>query len=461
MLHIYHYKMQSSRHPPESPVYDLTIPEVSSIAATSGSANTRASFLQRQTRYPYSENNQQENGQSSKESPNKESFDSPKVPLRERLHHFTWAWFACTMSTGGLSLLLNQTPHQFSGLTILGDIVFVLDFVLFILFCGLITARFILFPSTFKASLSHPTESLFIPTFLVSIVNIFSNVVVRGIPHAGNWLQTTMLVLFWIYCAVTFLVAIAQYFYLFTGRSLTVQSMTPQWILPIFPIMLSGTLASVLGQYMTPHDALPILIAGVTFQGLGMLISTFLYGVYLSRLMTSGLPSPNKRPGMFIAVGPPAFTGLAVLGISESFSKIYPAYTKISNIQNPAIIADVLRLIALSTAIFLWATAFWFFSIALVSVIHGVFWSRKERATGKKTGMGFHLVWWALVFPNVGFTLVTSEIGEALMSEGITWVASVMTVLIVLVWLVTGIAHIRAVWQGKILWPGKDEDKDE
>lgn len=27
-------------------------------------------------------------------------------------------------------------------------------------------------------------------------------------------------------------------------------------------------------------------------------------------------------------------------------------------------------------------------------------------------------------------------------------------------WLITAVAHILALWQGKIMWPGKDEDKD-
>lgn len=27
-------------------------------------------------------------------------------------------------------------------------------------------------------------------------------------------------------------------------------------------------------------------------------------------------------------------------------------------------------------------------------------------------------------------------------------------------WLITFVAHIQALWRGKIMWPGKDEDKD-
>jgi tellurite resistance protein TehA-like permease len=205
------------------------------------------------------------------------------------------------------------------------------------------------------------------------------------------------------------------------------------------------------GIYSTPRTSSTNLFAGVTFQALGVCISTYMYSIYLGRLMTTGLPRPDTRPGIFIAVGPPAFTGLAFLGISQSLADISHAYTTVSGVSHPEIIADIFRIVALSGAIFLWATAFWFFCIALVSVLYGVF----------TQGITFHLVWWAFVIPNVGFTVATINIGQALMSKGILWIASVMTILLVAIWLFVGMAHIRAVWKKQILWPGKDEDHDQ
>jgi len=61
----------------------------------------------------------------------------------------------------------------------------------------------------------------------------------------------------------------------------------------------------------------------------------------------------------------------------------------------------------------------------------------------------------------VGFTIATINIGEALMSEGILWITSIMTIILVGVWLFVGSMHARAVWQKRILWPGKDEDHDQ
>jgi tellurite resistance protein TehA-like permease len=94
-----------------------------------------------------------------------------------------------------------------------------------------------------------------LPSFFISIVNIQSNIQIYGVPHCRPWLSIALRVLFWIYAACTFLVAVAEYYFLFTGKQLTIQSITSQSTLPVFPVMLSGTLASLVGQRQPPEYA--------------------------------------------------------------------------------------------------------------------------------------------------------------------------------------------------------------
>jgi tellurite resistance protein TehA-like permease len=63
---------------------------------------------------------------------------------------------------------------------------------------------------------------------------------------------------------------------------------------------------------------------------------------------------------MFIAVGPPSFTALAFIGMAQDFqlANIFPDYMALNGIENQAIITDVLSLLALIMAIFLWVLAF-------------------------------------------------------------------------------------------------------
>jgi C4-dicarboxylate transporter/malic acid transport protein len=363
--------------------------------------------------------------------------------LRERVHHFTWAWFTLTVSTGGLATLLNQTPHRFRGLTTIGSIVFIFNLILFICLISAITTRFVLWPKAFPKSLQHPSESLFFPTFWLSISTIILGIQSYGVPSCGPWLPVVLRVLFWIYIACTFSAAVVQYYILFTGAHLTFHSMTPAWILPVFPAMFSGTIASLIAPDQPPEQRLPIIIAGVTFQGLGILVSMIMYPIYLGHLMVDGLPDIDLRPGMFIAVGPPSFTSLALIGMGNALPPNYSFFA-----SHPIAI-EVLQTVALFTACFLWSLGFWFFCISLISTAGGI------------PKMTFHLTWWAFVFPNLGLTIATIEIGREFESKGILWVGSGMTVLVVLVWMFVFVSHMKAVWQHKILWPGRDEDKDE
>jgi len=83
-------------------------------------------------------------------------------------YSFTWAWFAFPLSTGGIGLLLNDTPNQFEGLKTIGKIFFIFAIVVTLSATAAITTRFIRHSSAFRRSLKHPTEGLFFP---VAILN--------------------------------------------------------------------------------------------------------------------------------------------------------------------------------------------------------------------------------------------------------------------------------------------------
>lgn len=230
---------------------------------------------------------------------------SKHISLRERLKHFTWAWFSMTMATGSLSVVLYKTPNQFSGLFTIGKIVFLFDLVTFCTFTTLIIARFIMVPcSLYKSLHKNPTESLFFGAFWVSIALLLQNIEIYGHQYCGRWLTKTLEVCFWTYAAIVFCVGIFQYYTLFLEERLQVNGMMPAWILPIYPFLVAGPLAAVLLDSQPPGPGLKILLGGIMFQGLGWMISIFMYTIYTFRLMSSELPEPPLRAGMFISVGP-------------------------------------------------------------------------------------------------------------------------------------------------------------
>lgn len=109
---------------------------------------------------------------------------------------------------------------------------------------------------------------------------------------------------------------------------------------------------------------------------------------------------------------------------------------------------QIVKIIGFVAGGFVLLFGFWFFCISLVAVVAGI------------RHMSFTLNWWAFIFPNAGLTLAIIQLGKVYRSHEIDWIASVMTVLLVVLWIVVATANVKAVWQRRIMWPGKDEDQD-
>ncbi|KAL2123580.1 hypothetical protein VTJ04DRAFT_4035 [Mycothermus thermophilus] len=382
-------------------------------------------------------------------SPKQPSTPCPPLPLRPRLAHFTWAWYTLSMSTGGLALLIAAQPHTFPGLRQIGTVIYAFNCLLFLCITFALIARFTLHKGTFLASIRHPREGWFAPTFFLALATVVTGTyrfcVVDPAQQMG--LVRVLRGVFWAYVAVTTALAVGQYTFVFSDRRrFGLETMMPTWILPVFPVMLSGTMATVVGTPVPSQtvdtQAVAIAAAGLTCQGLGAAVALMMYAHMVGRLMQAGLPHREHRTGLFMCVGPPSFTALAFVGLA----KAVPA-TLDSDMDGFAD-AVVLKTMGMVGAGFLWALSFWWFGIAALAV-------------AKNPPKDFHLGWWAAVFPNTGFTLATIALGEAFRNEAILWFSTVMSVALLTTYLFVLYHHVRAVIVQDIMYPGRDEDVED
>lgn len=100
--------------------------------------------------------------------------------------------------------------------------------------------------------------------------------------------------------------------------------MTPVWIFPAYPLLIIGPHAGILSSHLGPERALDIIIGGVTLQGIGYMVSLMIYSAFIHRLMTHKLPRESSRPGMFVSVGPSAFTAAGMISMAESAQNVLP-----------------------------------------------------------------------------------------------------------------------------------------
>jgi len=363
----------------------------------------------------------------------------PHPPLRARMKHFTWAWWVFVMSTAGLALLAFAQPYQFPGLKQIGLVFYIITLILFVIVCSGLLFRFFSFSGTFKASLTHEREGFFFPTFFLTLATLINTTYRYAIPPGDTHLNWGIQVAFWSYMIITFALAVGQYSFVFRVHNLEVKTMMPTWILPIFPIMLTGTIASVIASTQPAAISPAIVYCGLAAQGLGMSVAFLMYGHMVGRLMSFGLPGREHRPGLYMCVGPPAFTCLAFIGMANGLPDNFD--------QDSNGIVDVgfIRQIAVLAGVYLWGLALWWWGIATVAIL-------------SKRPKYFHLGWWASVFPNTGFVLSTITLANALDSDILKGFATFMSVCVVLTYSFVLFHMIRAVLKYEIMGPGQDED---
>lgn len=377
-----------------------------------------------------------------------------KVSLRDRITCYQWTWFTMTMATGGVANVLYSIPYRSQWLTGVGLFFFFLNLLLFIINCICITLRFLWSAGSFLHSLNDQTESLFVSSIIVSAGTILITICQYGIPNTGPWLLRTMEVIFWVYLGLSFVVSAFLYLLLWSTTVFPIHTMTPVWVFPAYPLLLTAPYganlisASVKAGHTSSLNPISIALASVAVQGTGFLISFMICAAFLYRLMTQKLPRDYQRPGVFISIGPGAFTAAGLVQLANSAPDFIPA--EFLGTQNTMAIS-ILRILAYMAGVWLWGLSCWFF---LVSV--GSLW-KYLRPEGKSK-LQFQMTWFSFVFPNTALVTATEQLGKAFDSDGLKILGCVLTGCIILVWIVVFWRMVECIWRRELLWPKEPED---
>ncbi|KAK3304334.1 voltage-dependent anion channel [Chaetomium strumarium] len=370
--------------------------------------------------------------------------DKTKVGLRDRIACFQWTWFTMTMATGGIANVLHSIPYKSQWLTGVGLAFFFLNLCLFVMNCICITLRFRWRPGSLVESFTDQRESL-LATILITITQY-------GTPHVGPWLLSVVEALFWLYVGVSILISASLYLTLWSTQVFPIHTMTPVWVFPAYPLLLTAPFGGnlIAAAHNTGRlgriNAVPVTLAAVTVQGTGYLISFMVCAAFLYRLMTQKLPRDHQRPGVFISVGPSGFTcaGLVQLGSLSAavFADADADYDYFMGSEQQHAV-HILRLLAYMTGLWLWGLSVWFF---LVSV--GSLW-KYLRPEGKGK-LRFQMTWFSFVFPNTALVTATEVLGTAFDSPGLKIFGCVLTVFLVLVWLLVFTKMLRCLWSREL-----------
>ncbi len=306
--------------------------------------------------------------------------------LREWIvQRFNWTWFTCSQSTGGIAILLSESPKQFYGLQTIATVVFIFNLVLFSVFTALLVVRWVSQPSAIRNCFVQAPECFFFGSFWLTIATVIISMEQFGAPHAGAWLTVAIRLCYWIYAAVTLVSATAHFVTIFELTPVTAVQMNPGSMILVYNTMLTGTIAAAIAKGQPPAQRLPIIVSGIAFQGFGWITSLILLVWFFGNLMQNGWPPPDKAPGLFITVGSVGFTIVALIGNAQALPDGYAYF------ESHPMAAEVLLIVATWVGIFSWLFMLWLFGLALfVTVAQFV---RVRRGT-VKTPMRFNNSWW-------------------------------------------------------------------
>jgi tellurite resistance protein TehA-like permease len=102
------------------------------------------------------------------------------------------------MSTGVIAIMAHQLPYNGHWLQVIGNIFFVTNLVLFVLFTIISIFRYTMYPRLFQAVLRHPHQSLFMATFPVGLATLINMTILVCAPQWGHGWAIFAWVLWWI-----------------------------------------------------------------------------------------------------------------------------------------------------------------------------------------------------------------------------------------------------------------------
>lgn len=368
-------------------------------------------------------------------------------------------------------MLTLTVPFEAEWIRVVGLMFFFLNLVLYIIIWAMLLTRFLSYSGTFRASLIHPTESLFVPAFAVSFGTLCITIVEYGANNTGSWLTSVVWGLFWFNVCLAMVLSITIYMILWSSLTFTIAQMTPIWIFPAYPLLIIGPHAANLSAKLgTQARALEVIVGGFTIQGIGFLVSVTIYSCFVYRLMSQKLPADPSRPAMFVSVGPAAFTCSGTIGMAANLHDAIIGNRGDADFMGVSAVlaAQVLRLVGNWMCLWLWGLAIWFFFVSVISNIAPLFTHGKRETVPhidhrrKHAHMiPFAMTWYSYVFPQTALVTATFRVGDAFNIYPLKIVGCVMTGLLIAMWIFVIIMMIRAVMLKQILWPERGEDREE
>ena len=326
---------------------------------------------------------------------------------RDLIRHFIPGWFAVTMGTGVLALVVAGLPWALPFKHELGEVLWLFNGLLFLVFSILFIARLVLHRDTLGPMLLHPVQSMFLGAIPMGLATLINGLVLFGGARWGESAYALAYGLWWLDVLLALGAALLVPYLMFTRQSHALEKLTAVWLLPIVAPEVAASSAGVLAPHLAPEAAQLILTVGYLLWGLSMTLAFSLITLVLLRLALHKLPDTDFAATSWLPLGPLATGCLGLLTLGHDAPQAFAG--------------SALRVIA------------------------SLFTRRYIRAR-----MTFNLGWWGFTFPLGVFTLATFELYRQTELTLFAVVGAVLALQLATVWLLVMRRTVAGIWRGEL-----------
>ena len=365
-------------------------------------------------------------------------FNKPLTHLasfHEVVRFFTPNWFAVTMGTGVLALVLAQVATPNSLLLTLARLLWAMNIALFSVFTLLYLGRWLLYPQEAYKIFEHPQMSMFLGTIPMGLATIINGFISFGLPVFGSLAVDIAHQLWRVDAILAIACGIGLPLFMFTRQSHQLSSMTGLWLLPI----VAAEVAAASGWIVAPHVSDPaqqqtMVIFSMVLWAFSVPVALSLLAILLLRMALHKLPPVALSATTWLALGPIGTGSLGMFLLSQQSTLLA---------SNPIFepFSQVISGFGWIMGILLWGFGAWWLLLAQGITCHYV-----------KQGIPFNLGWWGYTFPLGVFTLATFKLAQLTAFPFFSILAIALLVLLSGIWALVMMKTTRGAWSGKLFF---------
>lgn len=373
--------------------------------------------------------------------------------------HFMPSWFAATMGTGIVSILLHNLPYNSQWLRWISIALFGLNILLFMLFCILSVTRYCLYRGIFVAMIRHPVQSLFLGTFPMGFATIVNMFIYVCVPVWGRWAVTFAWAMWWIDAVVSICCCMFLPFaimHIHTTQSdgcHKLQAMTAVWLLPIVSTIVASATGGIVAEALADANqhayALLTMFASYILLGTGLPLAMVILVIYFQRLTLYHLPPQHMIVSVFLPLGPLGQGSFSIMQLGRVALRLQPQFASVGSTLSQSAATTIYSL-GIVVALVMWGYGLVWLFFALVSITRNKFvfnlgtypWFSNPNYRNQMNISNCFICdtgWWGFTFPLGVYAVSTMTLGVELSSSFFKILGLILSLAVIFLWLLVSI----------------------